>query len=457
MITEKELKELLGKEAEDLCVPDDDDSIDRNISNMTHRVISKLSKEPVYHLNLNSIVINENFQLRNFSQDRLKQFSDKIEDLLKDKVYVRITLTSKPTMLLDNEEILEGECPAVSMSYRGSDFKIMRAVFLDKKYEFILFENNIGLVIINSMENGVIVPLVEYVLYNDTNRKEAKELFIDYNIFINNCNLELLGIRDSYLKNNSLYRIYTITEDRFGSFNLRDLYVRPTVDFQISNEEFFENYNEDFPRDKIKEFIQSPLGGIVIFNGVPGSGKSTFIKHLVMEEPNTRFVIVPQNILFKQDQFRDFVICSSSGMFNNNENRENYIFIVEDCEKLLMARDQNITGSGVIGDILNYSDGILGDFTRTKFIFTFNTDLSKIDSAILRKGRLRLKYTFEKLRGKHLESIAKKVGYKLSDKEKKEGMTLSDLYSKNENNIIDGKVRSSVGFDVVGISEEKHI
>ena len=68
-----------------------------------------------------------------------------------------------------------------------------------------------------------------------------------------------------------------------------------------------------------------------------------------------------------------------------------------------------------------------------------------------------MKYTFEKLRGKHLESIAKKVGYKLSDKEKKEGMTLSDLYSKNENNIIDGKVRSSVGFDVVGISEEKHI
>ena len=64
----------------------------------------------------------------------------------------------------------------------------------------------------------------------------------------------------------------------------------------------------------------------------------------------------------------------------------------------------------------------------TRFAFSFNTDLKRIDKAILRRGRLKLRYEFKPLIGENLEKIAKKVGYTLTPEDKKNGVSLADLY-----------------------------
>ncbi len=84
--------------------------------------------------------------------------------------------------------------------------------------------------------------------------------------------------------------------------------------------------------------------------------------------------------------------------------------------------------------ILNLSDGILGNTLKTKFICTFNTNLRNIDKALLRKGRLRMRYEFKKL------SIEKTK--RLVEGATKE-MTLAEIYNQEDNGIKD---KEKIGF-----------
>lgn len=255
-------------------------------------------------------------------------------------------------------------------------------------------------------------PTIDMVLYTEKTRSEAEKIWALYHDLC----CKLLGSREDEVKR--LYRISTIARDQGGSYFLTDVSIQPTV--SLTSPDFLDNYNTDLPEDKIREFLDLDRGGIVIFNGQPGCGKSTYIKRLIFKYPDINFVVLPQYFLNDQNGFRTFLL----GRENSGE-----VFIIEDCEQLLVQRENNLASSSIIGDILNYTDGIYGDLTRTKFIFTFNTDLSNIDKAILRPGRLFLKYEFTPLYGENLEKVAEKLGYPLTQKDKERGVNLSELYS----------------------------
>jgi len=79
--------------------------------------------------------------------------------------------------------------------------------------------------------------------------------------------------------------------------------------------------------------------------------------------------------------------------------------MIEDAENIIMDRRNSKDSS--VSNLLNISDGLLADFLNVQLICTFNSSLTLIDSALMRKGRLIAKYEFGKL------SIAK--AQKLSD------------------------------------------
>lgn len=235
-----------------------------------------------------------------------------------------------------------------------------------------------------------------------------------------------------------IYRVDTVVLNNSGRYVSNVLNIRPVA--SLRTPDFLDNYNTDFPEDKIKNFLKSDVGGICIFNGKPGCGKSTYIKRMIYDNPDIRFVILPQYLLLDQDRFRMFLL--------NGWNGEKRVFIVEDCEQLLIKREENgAKFSSILGDILNYIDGLYGDLTRTKMIFTFNTDLKNIDDAILRKGRLKVRYEFCPLKGENLEKIANKTGYQLSEKNIRDGVSLADLYynyEEPETNVVSKNKR--IGF-----------
>ena len=87
--------------------------------------------------------------------------------------------------------------------------------------------------------------------------------------------------------------------------------------------------------------------------------------------------------------------------------------------------------------LLNLTDGIIGDVLGIKLICTFNTSLNNIDKALIRKGRLSLKYEFKKLAKDKVSNI---IG-KTVDKE----MTLADIYYADENDF-SKKIQNKIGF-----------
>ena len=96
---------------------------------------------------------------------------------------------------------------------------------------------------------------------------------------------------------------------------------------------------------------------------------------------------------------------------------------MEDCEYLLHSREQG--GNGLISSLLNLSDGILGDSLNIKFLCTFNADLRQIDKALLRKGRLKIKYELKELSVDKTNVLLQRLGHEPQTK----ALPLCEIYN----------------------------
>lgn len=185
-----------------------------------------------------------------------------------------------------------------------------------------------------------------------------------------------------------------------------------------SEEEFFANYNDDLPWTQITDFVHSDRSGIVILHGEPGTGKSSLIRHLAASNPDVKFCLMEQTLLSS---------VSNGAFIDWLYERKDSVLIVEDCEVLLQS---NGVRSNLLTNLLNISDGMLGDGLNIKFICTFNTDLRNIDPALLRKGRLKIKYEVKKLNADKVKAIFDKYEINAEAKD----LPLSDIYNINTDN-----------------------
>lgn len=146
------------------------------------------------------------------------------------------------------------------------------------------------------------------------------------------------------------------------------------------------NYNDDLPYDRYKEFCEKNGSGLALMFGTPGTGKTSLIKKLIYDCSDTNFYIMDfsmlQNIV--SGQFLSFLL----GL-------KNAVIIMEDCEYVLKRRDTH--ENPLINSLLNITDGLVGDALNIRFLCTFNASLTEIDEALLRPGRLKIKYEFKAL------------------------------------------------------------
>lgn len=186
-----------------------------------------------------------------------------------------------------------------------------------------------------------------------------------------------------------------------------------------------QNYNDDVPYDTMKSILSEAGKSLLLFYGEPGTGKSTIIRKL-MSEVDRKFILMDPSIIT--------TISDCAFIAFLAENRGSVI-VLEDCEKLLKSREEatNLT----IGTILNLTDGIIGDAFEVKFICTFNSDVKDIDMALLRKGRLSLKYEFKKL---SLEKARKIYP------DAKEDMSIADAYFATKDNDFSKEEKKRIGF-----------
>lgn len=192
------------------------------------------------------------------------------------------------------------------------------------------------------------------------------------------------------------------------------------------------NYNDDIPDKEIKEFLTGDKSGIVILHGEPGTGKSTYIRHLIAN--------LDKDFLYLDASCFNYLTDASfiEMLFDNKGS----IVILEDAEKILKKRTDNDFNNQV-SPLLNLTDGLLGDSLKLKVVCTFNAPLNNIDDAILRKGRLKVKYLFNKLNVDKTNKLLESLG--VHNTEMKE-QTLADIYNYAEKNDFGEKKKKSVGF-----------
>ncbi len=124
------------------------------------------------------------------------------------------------------------------------------------------------------------------------------------------------------------------------------------------------------------------------------------------------------------------------------ENR-NSIFVIEDAENIVV--DREINGESPVSALLNISDGLLSDCLNIQIICSFNTDISKIDSALMRKGRLIAKYEFKELEVEKAQELSNKLGFNTRIDAP---MTLTSIYNQDEKDFLQSKKRNVIGFQI---------
>ena len=204
----------------------------------------------------------------------------------------------------------------------------------------------------------------------------------------------------------------------------------------------YNNYNEDFRHffDDMKNKITGEnKTGLYLFYGEAGTGKSSAIRHLISQIDRPVVYIPPQMInCLSSPEFTDLVTNALKGS----------ILVIEDAEKALMKRESEdgFFNSELVSSVLNLTDGLYADLSQTSIIATYNCDRNLVDSALLRKGRLRSEYHFRKLDVDRTQKLMDNLGYEVNIDQP---MSLADIYNyeKQYTNKKEEKKRS-VGFGI---------
>jgi SpoVK/Ycf46/Vps4 family AAA+-type ATPase len=129
------------------------------------------------------------------------------------------------------------------------------------------------------------------------------------------------------------------------------------------------------------------------------------------------------------------------------------ILLIEDAEPLLESRDGSADGRSTgISNLLNITDGILNDILGLMVIATFNIEISKIDSALLRPGRLLARKEFKKMDELQTENLAAALGIEKPETDlNKYPITLAEFYNNRKaKNILThdwkNEERAKIGF-----------
>lgn len=198
-------------------------------------------------------------------------------------------------------------------------------------------------------------------------------------------------------------------------------------------------YNDDFQPiyNDIVEFLDSKKRqtGVLIFNGVPGTGKTMFIRHLINTVPGNYILITPSIAAhLAAPEFISFLMTHKDS-----------IFVLEDCETVIMDRkSSNLTSA--VAALLNMTDGLMSDIFNIKFICTFNAKITSVDEALLRKGRCFANYEFKALDKEKAKVLLNERGIVLNEYE---DMTVADIFNYEQvekEKEKAGKAKSKIGF-----------
>jgi hypothetical protein len=289
-------------------------------------------------------------------------------------------------------------------------------------------EHYVKLLYINKKKNIIVEVLTAS---SDERDSELVQLSTYYNISYGELETQL-SFNDllTYKKKKKKANI-NLVKSEMGHLDIEE------YDLEIPNTDLELNYGSEFL--KIHELISYRLNknndkGIILLHGDPGTGKTSYIKYLTG-------IVKEKNILFIPPSMAE--VLSEPSIIPFLMEHKNSILIIEDAERVISDREINGSAAGV-SNILNLTDGILGDCLNIQIIATFNMKREKIDSALLRKGRLIVEHKFQNLNVDDTNKLLKTLN---KDYVSKESMSLADIYNVDVETFRSDKTKiNKIGF-----------
>jgi hypothetical protein len=196
------------------------------------------------------------------------------------------------------------------------------------------------------------------------------------------------------------------------------------------------NYGKGFKpiHDKIINRLNEKDGkGLVLLHGTPGTGKTHYLKYLASKIKDKRVLFIPPYLA-------DFITSPEMTPFLIDNS--NSILFIEDAERVIT--DRNNGGANGVSNILNITDGILSDILKIQIVATFNMDKAKIDTALLRKGRLIAEHKFDALPVDDSNNLLNSLG---KEANASKPMTLTEIYNVEEEEFKSADKYSPIGFN----------
>ena len=171
-----------------------------------------------------------------------------------------------------------------------------------------------------------------------------------------------------------------------------------------------------------RERTSARAGGLTIFDGPPGTGKTSLITQMIRRLEQT-------HIFYALPVSQDSALSSPELVpFWQKQNARHAdrikVIVMEDAERLLWRR--NGDNREAVSSLLNIADGLMGRMLRLHVICSVNARMEDLDPAILRPGRLMNHRRFAALSREAAERVAAARDLKFKPAESAESYTLAE-------------------------------